>query len=180
VVRSRTQLPGYLTKPQLTSTPNIRNSGAAFVNDNNQRRDVDSQRLANKTTVRDGNNVYEFAAYAMNYSLWHPISFSVIQQNVDTQGGHLKLTNITGANQWTIAYLPSTGTTKGTSHAPNTSGLVTGNPSSDYTQKSSNQTFFAENKYRITEQTTLVGALQYDKANGYNHTGYQSPEWNHL
>lgn len=165
VVRSRTQLPGYLTKAQLTSTPNIRNSGAAFVNDNNQRRDVDSQRLANKTTVRDGNNVYEFAAYAMNYSLWHPISFGVIQQNVDTQGGHLKLTNITGANQLTIAYLPSAGTTKGTSHAPNTSGLVTGNPSADYTQKSSNQTFFAENKYRITEQTTLVGALQYDKAN---------------
>lgn len=165
VVRSRTQLPGYLTKAQLTSTPTIRNSGAAFVNDNNQRRDVDSQRLANKTTVRDGNNVYEFAAYAMHYNLWHPISFGVIQQNVDTQGGHLKLTNITGANQWTVAYLPSTGTTKGTSHAPNTSGWVIGNPSADYTQKSSNQTFFAENKYRITEQTTLVGALQYDKVN---------------
>jgi iron complex outermembrane receptor protein len=118
-VRSRTQLPGYLTKAQLESTPNIRNSGAAYVDDNNQRRDVDSQRLANKTTVRDGNNLYEFAAYAMNYSLWHPISFSVIQQDVGTQGGHLKFTNTTGANQLTVAYLPSTGTTKGTSHAPN-------------------------------------------------------------
>jgi iron complex outermembrane recepter protein len=164
-VRSRTQLPGYLTKAQLESTPNIRNSGAAYVNDNNQRRDVDSQRLANKTTVRDGNNVYEFAAYAMNYSLWHPISFSVIQQNVDTQGGHLKLTNTTGANQFTVAYLPSTGTTKGTSHAPNTSGLVTGNPTSDYTQKSTNHTFFVEDKYRVSDKTTLVGAIQYDKAN---------------
>ncbi len=163
-VRSRTQLPGYLTKAQLESTPNIRNSGAAYVNDNNQRRDVDSQRLANKTTVRDGNNVYEFAAYAMNYSLWHPISFSVIQQNVDTQGGHLKLTNTTGANQFTVAYLPSTGTTKGTSHAPNTSGLVTGNPTSDYTQKSTNHTFFVEDKYRVSDKTTLVGAIQYDKA----------------
>ena len=164
-VRSRTQLPGYLTKAQLESTPNIRNSGAAYVNDNNQRRDVDSQRLANKTTVRDGNNVYEFAAYAMNYSLWHPISFSVIQQDVGTQGGHLKFTNTTGANQLTVAYLPSTGTTKGTSHAPNINGLVTGNPSSDYTQKSTNHTFFVEDKYRISEKTTLVGALQYDKAN---------------
>ena len=164
-VRSRTQLPGYLTKAQLDSTPDIRNPGAAYVNDNNQRRDVDSQRLANKTTVRDGNNVYEFAAYAMNYSLWHPISFSVIQQNVDTQGGHLKLTNTTGANQFTVAYLPSTGTTKGTSHAPNTSGLVTGNPTSDYTQKSTNHTFFVEDKYRVSDKTTLVGAIQYDKAN---------------
>jgi len=164
-VRSRTQLPGYLTKAQLESTPNIRNSGTAYVNDNNQRRDVDSQRLANKTTVRDGNNVYEFAAYAMNYSLWHPISFGVIQQNVDTQGGHLKLTNTTGANQFTVAYLPSTGATKGTSHAPNTSGLVTGNPTSDYKQKSINHTFFVEDKYRISDKTALVGAIQYDKAN---------------
>ena len=164
-VRSRTQLPGYLTKAQLESTPNIRNSGAAFVNDNNQRRDVDAQRVANKTTVRDGNNVYEFSAYAMNYSLWHPISFSVIQQHVDTQGGHLKLKNTTGANQFTVAYLPSTGTTKGTSHAPNTSGLVTGNPTSDYSQKSTNHTFFVEDKYRISDKTTWVGDLQYDKAN---------------
>ena len=164
-VRSRTQLPGYLTKAQLESTPNIRNSGAAFVNDNNQRRDVDSQRVANKTTVRDGSNVYEFAVYAMNYNLWHPISFSVIQQNVDTQGGHLKLTNTSGANLFTVAYLPSTGTTKGTSHVPNISGLVTGNPTSDYTQKSTSHTFFVEDKYRITDKTTLVGALQYDKAN---------------
>ncbi|WP_353139891.1 TonB-dependent receptor [Limnohabitans sp.] len=164
-VRSRTQLPGYLTIAQLESTPNIRNSGAAYVNDNNQRRDIDSQRVANKTTVRDGNNVYEFAAYAMNYNLRHPIAFGIIQQNVDTQGGHLKLTNISGANQVTVAYLPSSGTTKGTSHAANASGLVTGNPTSDYSQKSTNHSFFVEDKYRISDKTTLVGALQYDKAN---------------
>ena len=164
-VRSRTQLPGYLTKSQLESTPTIQNTGTAYVNDNNQRRDVDSQRLANKTTVRDGNNVYEFAVYAMSYHLWHPISFSVIQQNVDTQGGHLKLTNTTGANQFTVAYLPSAGKTKGTSHAPNTSGLVIGDPTSDYTQKSTNHTFFVEDKYRISDKTTLIGAIQYDKAN---------------
>lgn len=164
-VRSRTQLPGYLTIAQLESTPNIRNSGAAYVNDNNQRRDVDSQRVANKTTVRDGNNMYEFAAYAMNYNLWHPIAFGIIEQNVDTHGGHLKLTNISGANQVTVAYLPSSGTTKGTSHAANSSGLVTGNPTSDYWQKSTNHSFFVEDKYRISDKTTLVGALQYDKAN---------------
>ena len=168
-VRSRTQLPGYLTKAELESTPKIRHSTGwdayLYVNDANQRRDVDSQRVANKTTVRDGNNVYEFAAYVMNYDLWHPIAYGVIQQKVGTQGGHLKLTNTSGANQVTIAYLPSSGTTKGTSHAANASGLVTGNPTNDYTQKSINHTFFIEDKYRISDKTTLVGALQYDKAN---------------
>ncbi len=164
LVRSRTQLPGYLTKEQLTSTPTQRNSGAAYVSDDNQRRDVDAQRLANKTTVRDGNQVYEFAAYAMNYSLWHPIAYGVIQQRVDTQGGHFKVTNTMGAHQLTLAYLPSLGTTKGTSHAPNVNGWVTGNPVSDYTQKSANHTVFVEDKYRITDKTTWVVALQYDKA----------------
>jgi iron complex outermembrane receptor protein len=164
-VRSRTQLPGYLTKAQLESTPNIRNSGPGYVNDNNQRRDVDAQRVANKTTVRDGNNVYEFAVYAMNYNLWHPITHGIIQQNVDTQGGHLKLTNTTGANQFTVAYLPSTGATKGTRHGANDNGLVISPLTNDYTQKSTNHTFFVEDKYRISEKTTFVGALQYDKAN---------------
>lgn len=97
--------------------------------------------------------------------LWHPIAFGIIQQDVDTQGGHFKLTNTTGANQLTVAYLPSSGTTKGTSHAPNANGLVKGNPSSVYQQQSVNNTFFVEDKYRLSDKTTLVGALQYDKAN---------------
>jgi iron complex outermembrane receptor protein len=164
-VRSRTQLPGYLTKAQLEDNPSARQTGAAYISDDNQRRDVDSQRIANKTTIRDGDNLYEIAAYAMNSKLWHPIAFSVIQQDVNTQGGHLKWTRFMGANQLTVAYLPSFGTTKGTSHAPNVNGLVVGSPTSDYSQKSTNHTFFVENKYRITDKTTLVGALQYDKAN---------------
>lgn len=164
-VRSRTQLPGYLTKAQLEDDPRARQTGAAYISDDNQRRDVDSQRIANKTTIRDGDNLYEIAAYALNSTLWHPIAFSVIQQDVHTQGGHLKWTRFMGANQLTLAYLPSFGTTKGTSHAPNLNGLVVGSPTSDYSQKSTNHTFFVENKYRITGKTTLVGALQYDKAN---------------
>ena len=164
-VRSRTQLPGYLTKAQLEDNPRARQTGAAFISEDNQRRDVDSQRIANKTTVRDGDNLYEIAAYAMRSQLWHPISFSVIQQDVDTQGGHLKWTRFMGANQLTFAYLPSTGTTTGTSHAPNVNGLVVGSPTSDYSQKSTNHTLFVESKYQIMEKTTLVSALQYDKAN---------------
>ncbi len=90
-VRSRTQLPGYLTKAELESDPSIASSqkvGAIYPyrEDANRRRDVDAQRVANKTTVRDGNTIYEFAAYAMNYSLWHPID-SIIEQNAKSMGG---------------------------------------------------------------------------------------------
>ena len=167
-VRSRTQLPGYLTKDQLELNPRSRKTvgwdANHFINDNNQRRDVDAQRVANKTTVRDGSNVYEVALYAMNYKLWHPISYGIIQQHVNTQGGHLKLTHTSGANQLTLAYLPSVGTTKGTKHSANVDALVVGAPSEDYEQKSANHSFFIEDKYKVSDKTTLIGALQYDKA----------------
>ena len=112
--------------------------------------------------------VYEFAAYAMNYSLWHPISFSVIQQDVGTQGGHLKFTNTTGANQAdTVAYLAKYRHDQ--RHIPCAKYQVVWSrviPSSVYHAKICQTIhFFVENKYRVSEKTTLVGALQYDKAN---------------
>ena len=93
-VRSRTQLPGYLKKEELMTDPSIAASTITsniypFRVDENRRRDIDTQRVANKTIVRDGNTIYEFAAYAMNYSLWHPIDV-IIEQDAKTFGGHLR------------------------------------------------------------------------------------------
>lgn len=172
-VRSRTQLPGYLTYAELQSTPSIANSSrgtGAFANiypyrdANNNRRDVDTQRVANTTTVRDGRNLYEVAAYAMNYSLWHPIS-SIVQQQAQTHGGHLKLTHMADAHQWTVAWLPSVGTTRGSSAPSNQQGGASGPATSQYEQASVNQSFFIEDKFRVSPHTTWVGALQYDRAN---------------
>ena len=94
-VRSRTQLPGYLTKSELNTDPSIANSSTSggiypYRIDANRRRDIDTQRIANKTTMRDGNTIYELSAYFMNYSLWHPID-AIIEQNAKTIGGHLKV-----------------------------------------------------------------------------------------
>ncbi len=172
-VRSRTQLPGYLTYAELQSTPSIANSSrgtGAFASiypyreANNNRRDVDTQRVANTTTVRDGRTLYEVAAYAMNYSLWHPIS-SIVQQHAQTQGGHVKLTHMADVHQLTLAWLPSVGTTRGSSAPSNQQGGASGPVTSLYEQASVNQSFFIEDKFRVSSHTTLVGALQYDRAN---------------
>jgi iron complex outermembrane receptor protein len=168
-VRSRTQLPGYLTKAELEQNPSIASSqkvGAIYPyrEDANRRRDVDAQRVANKTTVRDGNTVYEFAAYAMNYSLWHPID-SIIEQNAKTLGGHLKATRMLDAHQISVAYLPSVGSTKGTAKPTNNQGAATGAATSNYDQQSKNDSFFIEDKYKSSERTTWTAALQYDRAN---------------
>ena len=168
-VRSRTQLPGYLTKAELESDPSIASSqkvGAIYPyrEDANRRRDVDAQRVANKTTVRDGNTIYEFAAYAMNYSLWHPID-SIIEQNAKSMGGHLKATRLFDQHQVSVAYLPSLGSTKGTAKPTNNQGVATGPATSNYDQQSKNDSFFIEDKYKSSERTTWIAALQYDRAN---------------
>lgn len=167
-VRSRTQLPGYLTKSELSLDPSMANSskvGAIYPyrEEANRRRDVDAQRFANKTTVRDGNVLYEFAAYAMNYSLWHPID-SIIEQNAKTQGGHLKATYFLGPHQLSWAYLPSVGSTHGSSKPSNNQGAASGPATSLYQQESLNNSFFIEDKYKLSERTTWTAALQYDRS----------------
>ena len=67
-VRSRSQLPGYLTKLELEQTPSLASSAVSggvfpFRVEANRRRDVDAQRVANKTTVRDGNTIYEWRRF---------------------------------------------------------------------------------------------------------------------
>ncbi|MBU3646910.1 MAG: TonB-dependent receptor [Limnohabitans sp.] len=168
-VRSRTQLPGYLTKAELENDPSIASSqkvGSVYPYrvDANRRRDVDAQRVANKTTVRDGNTIYEFAAYAMNYSLWHPID-SIIEQNAKTMGGHIKAIRLLGPHQISVAYLPSVGSTKGTAKPSNNQGAASGPATSNYDQQSKNDSFFVEDKYKSSDRTTWIGALQYDRAN---------------
>jgi iron complex outermembrane receptor protein len=167
-VRSRSQLPGYLTKDELESDSSIANSSTSsgvypYREDANRRRDVGTQRIANKTTIKSSNTIYEFAAYGMNYALWHPID-AIIVQNAKTWGGHLKATHIFNTHQISYGYLPSIGSTKGTSKPSNNLGVATGSATSDYDQQSKNDSFFVEDKYKLSQKTTLTSALQYDRA----------------
>jgi iron complex outermembrane receptor protein len=142
------------------------NSGAIYPYrvDANRRRDVDAQRVANKTTVRDGNITYEFAAYVMNYSLWHPID-SIIEQNARSVGGHFKRMQTFDQHQVSVAYLPSMGSTKGTSRPTDNHGAAIGAATSTYAQQSQNDSFFIEDKYKSSDRTTWTAALQHDRAN---------------
>jgi iron complex outermembrane receptor protein len=100
----------------------------------------------------------------MNYSLWHPID-SIIEQNAKSIGGHIKATRLLDQHQISVAYLPSVGSTKGTSKPTNNQGAATGPATSNYDQQSKNDSFFIEDKYKLSERTTWIAALQYDRAN---------------
>ncbi len=158
VVRSRSQLPGTISRAQLLVDP--RAAQDATWPSNFQRRDVDAQRIANKTVYKNGDTEYELATYVMHHDLWHPITFGIIEQNTMTYGGHIKVINkskLFGSDNFlTFGYLPDFGTTQS---KRNTFG------GSNASQKSENHRFLVENKFQINAATTLITSLQYEEAN---------------
>jgi iron complex outermembrane recepter protein len=172
VVRSRSQLPGTISKSRLLSTPTV----AQDVELNQvwpsrfQRRDVDAQRIANKTVYKNGDTEYELATYVMHHDLWHPIRFGFIEQNTITYGGHIKVANknkLFGSdNLLTFGYLPDFGTTQAKrSDGGLTPPFVQGDLKSDASQKSENHRFLVENKLKLNTETILITSLQYEEAN---------------
>jgi iron complex outermembrane receptor protein len=166
VIRSRSQLPGYLTKAQLLSDPTVANNSAwpaSF-----QRRDIDSQRIANKTVYRYGDYQLELAAYVMQHDLWHPITFGFFEQNTYTYGGHIKLSDTSklfnANNVLTLAYLPDVGQTDGRTRGV-AAGFVPGSVSTQYKQDSSNHRFLLEDKLSLSSDTLLIGSIQYHQSN---------------
>ncbi|MCE2871298.1 MAG: TonB-dependent receptor [Oxalobacteraceae bacterium] len=165
-VRNRSQLPGYVTKAQLESDPTVANN-SSWPN-RFQRRDIDSQRLANKTVYTNGDYQVEVATYVMQHDLWHPITFGFIEQDTTTYGGHIKVSNkskLFGANNvLTLGYLPDFGTTDGRTRRVG-AGFVPGSVSTQYRQKSENHRFLIEDKFSLSDVTTLIGSLQYHQSN---------------
>jgi iron complex outermembrane recepter protein len=166
VVRSKSQLPGTISRAQLLADP--RAAQASTWPSSFQRRDVDAQRIANKTVYKNGDIEYEVATYVMHHDLWHPITFGIIEQNTMTYGGHLKVANkskLFGSNNLlTFGYLPDFGTTQAKRSSVG-GGFTQGAMTSDAAQKSENHRFLVENKFQINTDTTLITSLQYEEAN---------------
>ncbi len=163
-VRSRSQLPGYLTRAQLLSDPTVAQDPTwpeSF-----QRRDVDAYRLANKTVYTSGDYRLEIAAYAMQHELWHPIQWGVISQSTNTFGGHIKLmdkSKLFGLpNLMTFGYLPDAGVTDGSTRDP-----IWGQPyttwqtTKRYSQRSQNQRLLIEDSLQVSDRTRVITSMQY-------------------
>ncbi len=76
-VRSRSELPGSLTKFELEDDPS-KADPAAVTQDT--RRDFELYRIADKTTWRNGANTFELTAAYAYKDLDHPLTFGVIDQ----------------------------------------------------------------------------------------------------
>ena len=79
-IHTDSDLPGSLTKAQLDANP--RQAGAGVVAQDN-RRDFELFRISNKTTLRRGDNTFDFFAAWTYRDLDHPLNFGVIDQQTN-------------------------------------------------------------------------------------------------
>ncbi|MDB5574868.1 MAG: TonB-dependent receptor [Bradyrhizobium sp.] len=85
----RQRIPGTVTKPSALSNP----EAAAPLNViNDQQRNIDTVRLANKTTIRLDNTIIDFGAFGLDRHLMHPI-FQWLDYRYQDYGGFAKITD---------------------------------------------------------------------------------------
>jgi iron complex outermembrane receptor protein len=85
----RQQLPGELTKSVALNLP--RSADPEFVRQN-QQRNIDSVRLANKTTLRFGPTTVDFGLFALHRHVDHPI-YRYLDYRVNDYGGFARATD---------------------------------------------------------------------------------------
>ena len=157
-VKSRSELPGSLTRAQLEDRPEQANPGNVALD---QRRDIDWTRLSNKTVRRDGSTQLEAFVYLAEKRLHHPI-FQVIDQDSRDVGGELRWVDerpwAGRRNRLVLGLAGSRGRTDEDRHA-NAAGH-SGARTNASRQIARNLEAYAELQHELAEGWWAVGGLQ--------------------
>lgn len=170
-VRSNSELPGNLTLQQIQQNASQANVGNVT---GKNRRDLDIDRLSNRTVIRTTHGVIDLNAFVSMKELFHPI-FQVIEQQNKDWGGQVKYSiphMLAGkASETTLGVGLSKGITDNTNR-PNQAGQPVGALIDQSQQVAQNQDVFIENKTYVRPDLILVSALQHQQAerkyNGFN------------
>jgi iron complex outermembrane receptor protein len=170
-VRSNSELPGNLTLAQIQQNASQANAGNVA---GKNRRDLDIDRVSNRTVIRTANGLIDLNVFVSMKELFHPI-FQVIEQQNKDWGGQIKYSMphmLAGkASETTVGMGLSKGITDNTNRA-NQAGQPKGGLLDQSQQVAQNQDVFVENKTYIRPDLILVTALQHQQAerkyNGFN------------
>jgi len=178
-IDTESELPGSLTKAKMEANPRQADrSGFGALNYDN-RRDFELYRLANKTTLRDGNNTWDFAAGYTYKDLDHPITpfAGVLDQLSHDFILGTTFTNtddlMCRENRFRAGILFTHGNTTASSYE-NVLGRRGARRSYDE-QTATNLEAFVENQHHLTEALTLTTSLAAARSTRENRRGFQSP-----
>lgn len=162
-VGTDSQLPGSLTKAEMEANPRQADSSAFGALNYDNRRDYSLMRLANKTTLRNGNNTWDLVSAWTHKDLDHPITpfAGVLDQLSNDLALGLTFTNtddlMDQENRLRAGLLLTHGNTTASSY-----GNTLGNRGALRTrddQTATNLEAFVENQYQLTGELSLTTAL---------------------
>jgi iron complex outermembrane recepter protein len=149
------ELPGAITKDQLRADPTQAN---AFSEIMNYQRDYELWRVANKTTWSGDGYTLSGGAYYIWKDLDHPI-FQVVDQRNKDVGAFANITFEGERNTLLLGTDLRNGRTDSRRFVNLSGGY--GAPTSSAKETSNTATFYAEDRYRVTDAVTLIGGAQF-------------------
>ena len=161
-VNSRSRLPGSLTKAQMLQNP-AQNALANATQ--NQKRDFDLVRIANKTTLLGDDQRVEFGSFFIRKDLHHPISPIVddVSDDFGFSSRYLNEKDLAGRkNRFLIGFSPVFGMISAT-RSTNVNGGY-GAQTAQTRQRAYNLDLFLEEQFYVFPQIALVSGLQYSYA----------------
>ncbi|MGJ4926351.1 TonB-dependent receptor family protein [Bradyrhizobium sp. HKCCYLS2038] len=155
----RQRIPGEVSK---TSALNSPQTAAANNMLNDWQRNIDTVRVANKSTLHLDNTDIEFGVFAVDRHLMHPI-FQWLDYRYHDYGGFVRAVDdreIGGhRNRFTLGLNIQNGTTDANQYV--NIGANKGTPLSSLVQKPENYTLYGENAWYVAPSVSLIAGAQF-------------------
>lgn len=169
-VHVRQEIPGSVPREQALNDPR-RAAPANTLND--YQRNVDGVRLANRSTIVDGDSIYEFGGWITRNHLRHPI-FQYLDNLSRNMGAYARLANETPlgghANRFTLGATWSGGHIDARNYV--NAGGVKGGKLSQTSDRAGSITLYGENAYDVTPGVSLIAGAQYLRATRHRRDEY--------
>ncbi|MBQ8106229.1 MAG: TonB-dependent receptor [Afipia sp.] len=177
----RQRIPGSVTRASALTSPETAAAGNVI---NDQQRNIDSGRIANKTTVRFGATTVEFGAFAVDRHLMHPI-FQWLDYQYKDYGGFGKVTDdrvIGGFRNRLVAGVNVVNGEIDNKQYQNIGGYK-GALLSSSLDKSKNTSAYVENSFYFLPNVAAIGGTQFlyatrDRTARFGATSSGSTEFN--
>jgi iron complex outermembrane recepter protein len=155
----RQRIPGGVTRDSALTSPQ---TAAAINVTNDWQRNIDTVRVANKSTIRLDNTVIDFGAFGVDRHLMHPI-FQWLDYRYKDYGGFAKVTDDRLIGGFRNRFVAGFNILNGTIDARqfvNIGGFKS-TPTSSLLQKPENYTAYAENSFYFLPKVAFVAGTQY-------------------
>ena len=155
----RQRIPGSVSKDSALNAPTTAAAGNLT---GDQQRNIDTVRLANKTTIRLDNTTIDFGLFGVDRHLMHPI-FQYLDYRYQDHGGFAKVTDDRIIGGYRNVFVAGVNVVNGridNEQYVNVAGQK-GAPTFSAIDRSKNTSVYAENSFYVLPNVALIGGTQF-------------------